>query len=571
MPLSSTHLNHQDDLKHELQAGSSSDLEHLASALLGRLLGVPITVAKSGFQHGADAGSVGEQGRRLRLECKKYGDSSNLNERELLGEIDQALARDEALEAWALIATRDVPEQIRQSLVQKGERIGVPVPIIDWTVGDEVAPLAALCAFAPDLVEQKLSKAAGVAASALQTVLGEAVKTLRRNLQSWCLGFESLRAQSHKHLDGLWTSPRESNAKFGQNAAGGNETKRIRREDVHKELCAWWRGTASDDAPVAVVGLKGVGKTWATLDWLVDRKEEQPIILTISSSAAAAMTSVSETSVKKFLADRLHEMTGKRDLEYWLRRLENMLKRPVSEGPVLTVFFDGLNQEPSVKWLLLFKLLQGEAFAGRMRAIVTTRTHYFEDRLQELRGLLAPSARVNVGTYDAVPGSELDRMLEFEGLDRNDLHSDVIELARNPRLFKLVIRFREKLAEPGHATLHRLLWEYGRDTLGVVADKAFSENDWKDWLREIAQGCRKGIKKFSTSSLSDTVNRRDLTERDVYARLSDIIDGRFVERDKSGNWQLRSVLVAHSLGVAAAEPSRPSQPSDLRRPERQTG
>ena len=547
MPLSSTDLDKQNALKQKIQKESSSDLEHLAAALLGRLLGVPITVAKSGFQHGADAGSVGEQGRRLRLECKKYGDSSNLSERELLGEIDQALARDEALEVWALIATRNVPEQIRQSLVQKGERIGVPVPIIDWTVGDEVAPLAALCAFAPDLVEQRLSKAAGMAASALQAVSDKAIKTLRRNLESWCLGFESIRAQSHEHLDSIWTSPRDSNAKFGQNAAGGNETKKVRREGVHKELCNWWQGSDSSDAPAAVVGREGVGKTWATLDWLVDRKEDQPIILTIPSSTAAAM-SVSETGVKQLLADRLYEMSGKRDSRHWLRRLENMLERPVAEGPVLTVFFDGLNQDPSTQWSQLFKLLQGETFAGRVRTIVTTRTHYFEDRLQkELRGLFAPVVRVNVRDYDE---SELDRMLEFEELDRNDLHSDVIALARNPRLFKLVICFREELAEPGQATLHRILWEYGRDTFGVFSKKSFSENDWKGWLSKIAQRYREGMKEFSTGSLGNTVNRPDLTERDVYARLSDIVDGRFSEQDQAGNWKLSPVLVAHALGVA---------------------
>ena len=550
MLLNSTDLSHQNNLQHALQAGSSSDLEHLVAALLGRLLGVPITVAKSGFQHGADAGSVGEQGRRLRLECKKYGDLSNLSIRELLGEIDQALARDEALEAWVLIATRDVPEQIRQSLVQKGERIGVPVPIIDWTVGDAVAPLAALCAFAPDLIEQKLSKSAGEAANALQAVSAETIKILERNLQSWCLGFESLRAQSHKRLDRIWTSPSDSDAMFGQNMAGGNETKKVRRAGVHKELCAWWRGPASDDAPVSIAGLEGVGKTWATLDWLVDHKEEQPIILTISSSMATSMTSVSETGVKRFLADRLHEISGKRDSEHWLRRLENMLKRPVAEGPVLTVFFDGLNQEPSVKWLLLFKLLQGEAFAGRIRVIATTRTHYFEDRLRKLCGLVSPAMRVDVGAYDLAPGSELDQMLEFENLDRNDLHSNVITLACNPRLFKLVIRFRKELAEPGQATLHRLLWEYGRDTFGMFSDRAFSENDWEDWLREIAKQYREGIRKFSANSLGNTVRRPDLTARDVYARLSDIIDGQFAERDQAGNWQLSPVLVAHALGGA---------------------
>src|SRR5271166_2318657 len=65
-------LANQKDLKAALQAESSSGkLENLAASLLGRLLGLPIAVAKSGFQHGGDAGAAGQQGRRFRVECKK--------------------------------------------------------------------------------------------------------------------------------------------------------------------------------------------------------------------------------------------------------------------------------------------------------------------------------------------------------------------------------------------------------------------------------------------------------------------------------------------------------------------
>ena len=258
MALDSSDLNHQNNLQHELQNSSSSDLERLVAALLGRLIGVPFVVASSGFQHGADAGTAGEQGRRLRLECKRYKDASNLSERELLGEIDQALRRDKALEVWVLAATCEISEQIRQSLTLKGEEEGVPVLIIDWTKNHQIAHLAAISAFSPDLVCQEISSAAGDAASALKDVSGNAIEAIRRNLQSWCLGFESLRELSHEHLDKIWISPKESNAKFGQNVAGGNQPNRIRRESVHEKLSAWWQQHHSDSAPAVVVGMEGV-------------------------------------------------------------------------------------------------------------------------------------------------------------------------------------------------------------------------------------------------------------------------------------------------------------------------
>ena len=549
MTLREKEQRHHEKLKQELQQGGKpSNLEHLAAALLSRLLDVPIVVAKSGFQYGGDAGTAGQQGRRLRLECKKYSDTSYLNDRELRGEIDQALERDQALEAWILVTTRIVPEQLRQSLVLKGESVGVPIVIIDWA-NHGIAPLAALCAVAPDLVEKKFSKEAGEATRALQPISGQAIERLQRDLQSWCLGYDALLTLSHKCLDEIWNSPSESKAKLGQNAAGGAQKNKVKRSTVHEALNTWWNGPVHNDAPVVVVGLEGTGKTWATLDWLIDKRDEQPIVLVIPSSAVVA-GHVSETSVKQILADRLHEMSkGIRDREHWLRRLENLLKRPTDEGPVLTVFFDGLNQEPSVQWQQLLMVLQGKPFAKQVRVIVSTRTHYYEDRLSEFRGLEDSAERVDVGPYDTAPGSELDQMLAFEHLTQADLHCDVIKLARNPRFFKLVIRFRENLVEAGQVTVHRLLWEYGRDTLGVRAGRSFSENEWRDWLKKIAQEHRKGIKNYSEGSLGETVDHPDLETKDVYARLSDIIDGQFATRDASGNLQITPAVVAHALGL----------------------
>ena len=120
MSLSPTDLANQEKLKAALQADDNAlKLENLAGALLGRLLGVPIAIAKSGFQHGGDGGPAGQQGRRFRLECKKYRDGTSLSHRELLGEIDHALGRDDALEAWFLIATRNVSEQLAQGISRR--------------------------------------------------------------------------------------------------------------------------------------------------------------------------------------------------------------------------------------------------------------------------------------------------------------------------------------------------------------------------------------------------------------------------------------------------------------------
>lgn len=256
----------QVQLKRQLQAKQpASVLEKLAGALIGRLLGTPILVARSGFQHGGDAGSAGQHNRRLRLECKRYSDETALSDRELTGEIDQALRADEALEGWFLIATRPVPEQLAQLLTQHGERLGVPVGLIGWN-HDDLAPLAALCTLEPDLVGKYISKTAAELARQLSVVATPALEALRTGMHSWCLGYESVRFAS-------------------QDAAGGSRTKRIIRASLDRALSDWWDGAAKEGAPAAVVGRDGVGKTWNTLDWVIRHRPQLPITLFVSSSA----------------------------------------------------------------------------------------------------------------------------------------------------------------------------------------------------------------------------------------------------------------------------------------------
>ncbi|MDE0159904.1 MAG: hypothetical protein OXI02_01630 [Candidatus Dadabacteria bacterium] len=543
-------MNLQEKLKCELQNGDASKFERLVAVLLSHLLSVPIAVASKGFQYGGDAGPTGQQGRRFRLECKKYADTTRFNERELYGEIDQALIRDEKLEAWVLVTTRSVKEQIRQSLFQKAEKIGVPILILDWPDGNELSQLAALCAYTPDLVKSEFSEKAGDLAHALKPVSGNSIESLKRDLQSWCLGFEMLRGISHEKLEKIWNSPQEATAEFGQNAAGGYQVKKIKRTSVHNALTSWWENPEKE-TPATIVGYEGMGKTWATLHWLMDSKENQPIILTIPSSSMPT-GDISKTNVKKFLADRLYEITEVRDSKYWLHRLELLLKRPTDEGPLLTLFFDGLNQEPSVKWVELLQVLQSEELTGRVRVIVSTRNHHFEEKLSEFSRLVFHPKRIEVKAFDTEPGGELDQMLEFEGLSQTDLHTDVIELASKPRLFRLVIRFLEKL-KPREITKDRLLWEYGRDSLGERNGKSFSENEWRYWLKEVAQRYKDGMRTFSLRDLGETVEHPYLNSEEILLRLSYIIDCHYVKHSKSGDFEIDSSVIAHSLGLVLLE------------------
>lgn len=549
-PPSSTQLR-LDQLKRILQDDlEPKQLEELGAALIGNLCGVSVAVAKSGFQHGGDAGPAGRQNRTFRIETKRYADNTPLSDRELLGEIDHALRRDSAMEAWILIATRAAPEQLEQDLLHKSNEIGVPIVVIDWKAGAFPA-LAALCSSAPDLLDSHATPAAAQLARELAPESQAALASLKRDLESWNLGFHNLRRLSHLRLTDIWSSPPTSMAKLGQDAAGRHQGRTlIRRQKSFDALSTWWAGKASTNAPAAVIGSEGVGKTWAVLDWLNDQLSDLPIILALPSSTFAGLPGTSTATVKRFLGERLSELVGVRDALHWQARLDRLLHRPDSEGPVLTLLLDGLNQEPSAAWLDLLRTLQDAPFASRVRVILTTRHLHFTEKLSSLRGLVASAISIPVDVYDDAPGGELDQRLAAEELTRRDLHSDLIPLARTPRLFSLVVRFRERLVDAGQVTVHRLLWEYGRDSFGARAGKSFSEDEWRSWLQEMARRHLAGKRDYSYAELGDTTAAPDLAPPDVFRRLSDIVDTRFATRNASGRFELNPTLVTHALASA---------------------
>ena len=546
--MTSTNSADLDALKAIVQSiEPATQLEHLTAALIGELIGVGVAVAKSGFQHGADAGTVGRQQRFLRVECKRYRDTTALDDRQLLGEIDHAVKADRALEVWILAATREVNEQLERQLFEKGESMGIPVLVLDWK-SHEIPALAALLSTNPSLVSSLVDPSAGALAAKLEPQMTASIDRLRLDLSAWHIGSASVRRLSRTRLLTIWSDPRQSQAHFGQIVSGGG-TRHIHRAPLLRALDDWWTSPPAPGSPACVTGLFGVGKTWAVADWLIERVDQLPATLLIPASAVLGHSLGTAYDVKTFLAQRLQDLMQVRDVAHWRARLERLLLRPEAEGPVLLLVLDGMNQQPLGQWESLLKVLQGAEFVGRVRVITTTRTHHFEVKLRRLAALVDNVVAVTVNEYEANPGGELDQMLQLHGLTRAELHPDLHTLARNPRLFGLVIRFRERFVDTGAVTLHRLLWEYGRDTAGASVDKVFSAEDWEDWLRTAAQTIRQGIRSYSVKDLSEMAARRDLPESEIYRRLSELVDSSFFHKRPDGMRELSPAMVAHALGA----------------------
>lgn len=537
-------------LKLRLQSMKWDAFEALVPELVERLIGIRFSSARAGFQDGADAGTVGRSGRRLRIEAKRY--TGDFDARDVIGGLRQAIARDPALEAWIAASTRAIPEQLANALEAEGANDGVPVLTIDWPENDAPA-LAALCTAAPDIVSRFAGDDAGRLAEALAPVLERARARLADELEEWTIGFEPLRRQAAAALERIWRSQRTALARFGQDVAAGDGRPIIRRTRVSESLDEWWNGRALVDAPAAVLGQGGSGKTWAALGWLLDNLPGLPIVITLPAGSVTPAQSSTVEGMARLIGAELARITGVRDDEHWARRVGRLLKRPPDEGPVFCLLFDGVNQNPAIAWLSFLQTLQDTPFAGRVRAIVTTRPQYFENQLGRMRRLAEPGERLAVDPFDIEPGGELDQLLAAHLLSRQDLSDDLVDLARIPRLFGLVIRLRDRLVDIGKITPHRLLWEYGRDALGERAGHSFSEEEWRAWLAEVARRARSGLRSYTLAELGETAARRDLSAADVQARLSDIVDGNLTRRGLGGIYQLAPDIVAHALGAALLE------------------
>lgn len=543
-------------LKRALQRGTPQRLELLVAALVGRLIGTGFSLASSGFQHGADAGTAGRGGRSLRIECKRYADDTPLDDRNLQGSVDDSLSQDPALEAWVLCATRSVRLQTAEKLRAKWAYTGVPTIFIDWPDdGPDLPPLAALCGWAPDIVEEHFGPAAGKHAARLSSKARRTVDRLAKELLPWVIGYDNLVEAARARVRKLWTDVSESRSALGQDVAVGR-VPFIERKYVNDGLDAWWKG---EESVVLVHGDEGMGKTWATFQWVHARLAELPIVLMLPASAFKAMRGTTSTAIVEFLGDALYELNPSTERAYWSGRVRRLLMRPTEDGPAFLLVVDGVNQEPSYPWLRLLQVLEAEAFRHRVRIVVTAQSHFLHERLNGLRSLGRPPRKIAVGPYDTSDGGEFDSLLFKHGLTRDALSADIIPLARIPRLFQLTIRLKAEAELQGEPTRARLLWAHARDELGLRANAALTENDWNEWLSSVASQYQDAIvagqtagEGYTDTQLGEMVKDPSGSFDETSRRLAEIVSGAWLEPVPGSPSRMRpkEATIQLALGIA---------------------
>ena len=507
--------------------------------------------ARSGSQGGGDGGVHGEGGRHLIYEAKRYDVGTRFDNRSIRGEIDEAVERNPDLEAWILVATRDVPEQTLTAMEAAGRPRGIETLVVDWLPA-RLPRLAALCAWAPEAVKTFVGNECGGILAEIRSSehYEEVLDSLKASVRDAAVGFDLLQEASHSRIREVWASRKTAESRFGQNVAGGEAgASHIRRPGPMAELDAWDIGElGSRDEPALVVGREGMGKTWAVIDWLQARLDRLPIVVLAPSTTLGAPIT-GRSALVAFIARCLRDLdrASERNEEFWEGRVARLLQRPRGEGAVLMLFFDGLNEEPSFSWQLLLNQLQDEPFHGRIRVVASARNSFVEERLGNFQEWAWKPTRIEVGPYDDNLDGEFDKRLDAAGLAREDLPMTLFELARIPRLFDLVTRLRDRLGGVDQVTVHRLFWEYGATALRA---NAFGPIEWRAFVLRLASEFLQGRNRQPRARMA-TLGGGQATSADaVYRRVSSIEDSAFAQTGDWGDVEFEADFVRHALGLA---------------------
>jgi hypothetical protein len=446
-------------LKHTGPGG----FEGLVVVLLEAATGQRFRLSHSGQQFGQDARSESQYGNSIKVEVKHYS-KSQLDSRELAGELSQAISLGAALDLWVLAASCAVGEQISTQLEKIGSDQNVEVFLLDAAV-DGLSRIAVLMAAFPEVLDNwiRQNNISYDALTQLHTYLQQlgdnpafssAKKQMQDKLSSTLLGYEDARRRARERFLRALSDEGNAVAHFGQRIALRFKGSRfISRLAITQELMLWWSGVLNECKHAVVLGEEGTGKTWAGLDWLATNIEANRMPLVLPFSANAESISKGET-IADLLPRLLEKWTETGNVQFWAKRLKRWLKFESTElSPLLLVFADGLGERPSVSWPSFFRTLEDETWRGRVLVLATDRQGHWRpncaiaglDRFREIK-------------IEGYTDWELEQALKNKEISLASIPSELLKLMRRPRYCELVCTHFDEMQTNADFTVERLIF-----------------------------------------------------------------------------------------------------------------
>ena len=497
------------DILRKLKPTGPDGFEGLIAILLESLTGRHFSLSKSGFQGGRDMSTSGRKANIIAVECKRYQSDTKLNEKELLGEIEQVSWRIPELDMWVLVASRNIDDRLEKSIVDSAREKGFEAIIIDTveTNRDQPSSLAAICANSqetsihflreniPELDTTKLIEI--LTTIEKQTRYQNVISKLRNDFSPSIVGYDNWRHSQNSWLLDRFRSESESRSAFGQviNVLD-DKALLVRRESACNEINTWLDSWKKEHTFLCLLGDEGDGKTWAIASWLskyIRDNEESPSVIFLTSSRISLTTDPQE-----FLANAISQQLKEFDAKYWGKRLDKWIQRPGSDKPLIILILDGINERYDFNWRNLFEKLDVPPWKERIAVILTCRTITWENKYSHLSHL-----KVKSWVIPPFDDNELTNALSRHHLRHSDIQQDLLPLIRKPRYLDLVIKNRQVLSESGDITIERLLYEDWKDYSSRKSGVALGHNEFQALIRDLAEKMQSGLMSFSERNVED--------------------------------------------------------------------
>ncbi|MBN1458946.1 MAG: NACHT domain-containing protein [Armatimonadetes bacterium] len=467
--------------------------------------GCQFHLSSSGAQMGRDMSSGFQNRLTVAVECKRYGQDTEFDRRELLGELVQSCNSIPDLDLWVLVASRSLPDQIFHELAE--EAYGRQVGFIDITAGTSgrLGTLEALLAHEASAVlshfqqtghtDESENVQAALEAWSSSLDFHTATATLVAAFEPSELGYEGFRMAQQEWFVRCLRSAEDARAAFGQDLRlqDASRADPIHREAALSELDNWFSGWAQSPELFALLGEEGNGKTWAAASWAKSRIEgpgDFPPVIFVSAATAEANLALG------LLTGAIVSGLGERRPGYWEKGLQRWTERRTGM-PVAVLILDGVNERrPPDWWRSLLEDLLSTTWRDSLAVIVTCRSSYWREHFSRLRSLTCHEWALGAFSQD-----ELDQALHQHELTRADFPPDLLPLLSKPRYFDLAVSHRQRLSQSGDFTVARLFYEDWRDRRERKTGIPLSDQQFQNFIVDIARRLQQGETQFRESDL----------------------------------------------------------------------
>lgn len=539
----------------QLDHTGTTGFEGLIAILLERLTGKHFYIARSGSQHGRDAGSDTIGGFIIAVEAKHYNRRTRLDETELLGKLVEADSSAPYIDIWVLATTAEANEQLVRKLEAEGERRGIHVVIID-SRENGIGRLDALCANCPEEVAQALkpktdeAKLQQIRSYLSHIAASDEARQLTRGLTEELsvahAGYVSWSEEQKRCLRECLASRDLSFAHMRQLLNVGDQTA-----VVIPRIKAWqrldqWLGEWCDTRDIfALIGEEGDGKSWAVASWIDSRLRENKSFPPILFAPSHKISSDDPCTI---IAEAVCAELGRRRPDLWREKMGRWLKRPRTNRPMMILVLDGINEHHEVsRWRNLLANLLVEPYRSSVATIVTCRRAYWHEYFDN-------SKDSNYVIYELPPydDEELDLALSRYGLDRREIGPDLLPLLRKPRYLDQTVKHRRRIEDAGDYTPARLVYEDWRDRYERKHDMPISDQSFQDIVAGLAGKHLERSDVVKKHLSSQDINEVLVLVSEKTRVFQELTTGGILRRHGSGQYRVDENSLIYGFGLLLA-------------------